>query len=144
MRECLRYFDTLLSIFSEFYCQIQVGWNLVSCQKGKITKSSHTPAQRKLRCVWSIQVSKIWLITYVGLQCLVYEVISVVLTSLISASQWRHMAPYIVFSIDPDIGLWHHTLVARFMGLTWGPPGADRTQVDPMLAPWSLISGHTS
>ena len=35
----------------------------------------------------------------------------------------------------------HHidiiTLVARFMGLTWGPPGADRTQVIPMtLAIW--------
>ena len=26
-------------------------------------------------------------------------------------------------------------LVARFMGPTWGPHGADRTQVGPMLAP---------
>ena len=33
------------------------------------------------------------------------------------------------------------TLLARFMGPTWGPPGADRTQVGPMLAPWSLLSG---
>ena len=32
-------------------------------------------------------------------------------------------------------------LIARFMGLTWGPPGADRTQVGPMLAPWTLLSG---
>ena len=34
------------------------------------------------------------------------------------------------------------SLIARFMGLTWGPPGADRTQVGPMLAPWSLRNGR--
>ena len=33
--------------------------------------------------------------------------------------------------------------IARFMGPTWGPPGADRTQVGPMLAPWTLLSGFT-
>ena len=27
------------------------------------------------------------------------------------------------------------------MGPTWGPSGADRTQVGPMLAPWTLPSG---
>ena len=32
-------------------------------------------------------------------------------------------------------------LIARFMGPTWGPPGADRTQVGPMLAPWTMLSG---
>ena len=32
------------------------------------------------------------------------------------------------------------TLIARFMGQTWGPSGADRTQVGPMLAPWTLLS----
>ena len=26
-------------------------------------------------------------------------------------------------------------------GPTWGPSGADRTQVGPMLAPWTLLSG---
>ena len=30
--------------------------------------------------------------------------------------------------------------ITRFMGPTWGPSGADRTQVDPMLAPWILLS----
>ena len=34
------------------------------------------------------------------------------------------------------------TLIARFMGPTWGPSGADRTQVGPMLAPWTLLSGR--
>ena len=33
------------------------------------------------------------------------------------------------------------TLIARFMGPTWGPSRADRTQVGPMLAPWTLLSG---
>ena len=32
-------------------------------------------------------------------------------------------------------------LIARFMGPTWGPSGADRTQVGPMLAPWTFLSG---
>ena len=32
-------------------------------------------------------------------------------------------------------------LIARFMGPTWGPPGADRTLVGPMLAPETLLSG---
>ena len=34
-----------------------------------------------------------------------------------------------------------HTLIARVMGPTWGPSGADRTQVGPMLASWTLQSG---
>ena len=33
------------------------------------------------------------------------------------------------------------SLRARFMRPTWGPSGADRTQVCPMLAPWTLLSG---
>ena len=36
------------------------------------------------------------------------------------------------------------TLIARFMGPTWGPSGADRTQMGPMLAPWTLLSGDIS
>ena len=32
-------------------------------------------------------------------------------------------------------------LIARFMGPTWGLSGADRTQMGPMLAPWTLLSG---
>ena len=34
-----------------------------------------------------------------------------------------------------------YSLIARFIGPTWGPSGADRTQVGPMLAPWTLLSG---
>ena len=32
------------------------------------------------------------------------------------------------------------SLIARFMGPAWGPSGADRTKVGPMLAPWTLVS----
>ena len=34
-----------------------------------------------------------------------------------------------------------HTLIARFMGPTWGPSGTDRTQVSPMFVTWTLWSG---
>ena len=29
---------------------------------------------------------------------------------------------------------------AKFMGPTWDPPGSCRPQMDPMLAPWTLLS----
>ena len=35
------------------------------------------------------------------------------------------------------ISIQEHTLIARFMGPSWGPSGADRTQVGPMLPPWT-------
>ena len=31
---------------------------------------------------------------------------------------------------------------SKVHGPTWGPSGADRTQVGPMLAPWTLLSGQ--
>ena len=31
-------------------------------------------------------------------------------------------------------------LIAKFMGPSWGPPGAARTQVGPMLVTWTLLS----
>ena len=34
------------------------------------------------------------------------------------------------------------TLIARSMWPTWGPSGANRAQVGPMLAPWTLLSGN--
>ena len=33
------------------------------------------------------------------------------------------------------------SLIAKFMGPIWGPSGADRFQVGPLLAPWTLLSG---
>ena len=45
--------------------------------------------------------------------------------------------------LDPNtaMGLGMFSLIARFMGPTWRPSGADRTQVGPMLFPWNLLSG---
>ena len=34
------------------------------------------------------------------------------------------------------------TLITRFTWPTWGQSGADSTQVGPMLAPWTLLSGQ--
>ena len=31
--------------------------------------------------------------------------------------------------------------IAKFMGPTWGQPGSCRPQMDPRLAPWTLLSG---
>ena len=41
------------------------------------------------------------------------------------------------------ITLWHLILpqIAKFMGLTWGPPGSCRPRMGPMMAPWTLLSG---
>ena len=33
------------------------------------------------------------------------------------------------------------TLITWFLGRTRGPSGADKSQVSPMLAPWTLLSG---
>ena len=43
-----------------------------------------------------------------------------------------------VISYPSIIGAWISSLIARFVGPTWT---ADRTQVGPMLAPWTLLSG---
>ena len=49
--------------------------------------------------------------------------------------QWKKPQTNYIISISLE------SLIARFMSPTWGPSGADRTQVGPMLAPWTLLSG---
>ena len=34
--------------------------------------------------------------------------------------------------------------ITKFMRPTWGPPGSCRSQMGPMLAPWTLLSGLVS
>ena len=50
----------------------------------------------------------------------------------------------IVAAVNRSRDLVEHlkTPIAKFMGPTWGPPGADRTQVGPVLALWTLLSGN--
>ena len=43
-----------------------------------------------------------------------------------------------------DCALQKQSLIASFMGPTWGPPGANRTQVGPMSASWTLLYGMPS
>ena len=55
------------------------------------------------------------------------------------------ISDYIVCcQVDPDrttnIGSWKHSQEAKFMGPTWGPPGSCRSQIGPMLAPWTFLS----
>ena len=49
-------------------------------------------------------------------------------------------APAVVNLINKSM-IWHTALIARFMGPTWDPSGADRIQVGPRLASWTLLSG---
>ena len=48
----------------------------------------------------------------------------------------------VINAFDNTICCFNHPLIVRFVGPTWGPYGADRTQVGPMLAPWTLLSGY--
>ena len=48
-------------------------------------------------------------------------------------------------------GYWYSPLMfcndipdSKVLGPTWGPSGADRTQMGPMLVPWTLLSGIPS
>ena len=62
--------------------------------------------------------------------------------SRLAPSQWETAL------LCNDVSYWlcrhpsHKTSqIASFMGPTWGPSGTDRTQLGPMLAPWTLLSG---
>ena len=46
-----------------------------------------------------------------------------------------------VMCFIPRVSPWIRALIARFMGPTWGRSEADRAQVGPMLASWTLLSG---
>ena len=58
---------------------------------------------------------------------------------------WHNDAKSVCCVIWPGIREAYYeisTLIARFIGPTCGPSGADRSQVGPMLAPWTLLSGY--
>ena len=61
-----------------------------------------------------------------------------VLSNTLSLSPIRHILRnvYTVYAFSYIL-----SLIAGFMGPAWGPSGADRTQVGPMLATWTLLSG---
>ena len=80
-------------------------------------------------------------------------------------NSWSSSTSYVAFQFPAHLSVWcssicwgssqhgaqghfpgegRYTLIARSMGPTWGPSGANRTQVGPMLAPWTLLSGYVS
>ena len=63
------------------------------------------------------------------------------------ASMWSVAVESSRFLLKCILVLWpvtsilSYSLIARLMGPTWGPSGAGRNQVGPILAPWTLLSG---
>ena len=59
---------------------------------------------------------------------------------------WCNIDADLTYSISHCNGNNDHiikdSLIARFMGPTWGPSGADMTQVGPMLAPCTVLSWY--
>ena len=49
--------------------------------------------------------------------------------------RWHHDKSW--FSVLHMGGIYSH--ITKFMGPTWGPPGSCRSQMGPMLAPWTLL-----
>ena len=54
----------------------------------------------------------------------------------------KSCTPALHVSLEWYLAIKNTTQIARFMGPTWGPSGADRTQVGPMWATWTLLSGN--
>ena len=48
---------------------------------------------------------------------------------------------YRILALNAHIVMPYTTPDSKVHGPIWGPPGADRTQVGPVLAPWTLLSG---
>ena len=59
-----------------------------------------------------------------------------------TCATWSNMSHSIFCSANYMVTFTGTTLIVRFLGPTWGPPGANRTQVVPMLATWTLLSGY--
>ena len=60
---------------------------------------------------------------------------------ILCAFKFSYSISYLAWWWPTTIGV-KPTPIARCLGSTWGPSGADRTQVGPMLAPWTLLSGY--
>ena len=64
------------------------------------------------------------------------------MASSLGHPDWLLFVNYRCWAAEPHRYVFNKTsLIAKFMGPTWDPPGDDRPQVGPMLAPWTLLSG---
>ena len=106
---------------------------LISCMVSRVTSI-------QLQCSkhWRFSISCLilmiqqWCCGIVSTSCILYRCVS--FRAMISDS-----GPSILdIFCDTHIVVWFYcpTLISRYMGPTCGLPGADRTQVGPMLAPW--------
>ena len=60
----------------------------------------------------------------------------------INKARWRNERSLTQVHCHESYFVWNNiSLITRFEGPTWGPSGAGRTQVGPMSAPWTLLSG---
>ena len=57
---------------------------------------------------------------------------------------WKYFNTWLNKKLHENVADNKTSLKAMFMGPTWGPPGAEGTQMGPMLAPWTLLSGLSS
>ena len=88
------------------------------------SKTDSTPPSRMLSFMWIV---------------LFFSVYDIIFYSDVFVESLYYVP---VFVLDSFLIHYVHTLIARFMGPTWCPSGADRTQVGPMLAKWTLLSGY--
>ena len=108
-------------------------------------------------------VQRTWVVVFKGLAILldIYLLVSLVCLTHLSMTYiqhllqnmhvWFHCVLFCFYWICVNYlptstraaSLAQQSQIARFMGPTWGPSGANRTQVGPMLAPWTLLSGIT-
>ena len=84
-------------------------------------------------CIWECRLPKWWPL------CLGLNVLRIM--CIMEATQLHITGPQKNDNYATIISMpWSHhmctSLIARFMGPKWGPSGADRTQVGPMLSPW--------
>ena len=61
--------------------------------------------------------------------------------NLLQAITWSNVDLSSVALALTGLQLLLTSLIAKFMGPTWGPHGSCRPQMDPMLAPWTFLSG---
>ena len=67
--------------------------------------------------------------------------------SCVARKKWRKGAALVISGFtEHRTTMFFHvaTLIAKFKGPMRGPSGAGRSQVGPMLAPWTLLSGKWS
>ena len=89
---------------------------------------------------------KVYHILFMYSSCLYIYLIDI---SWISIGIWARISKYIHGKQSGVIthpfsnfnGSLDKPLIARSMGPTWDPSGADRTRVGPKYAPWTLLSG---